>query len=156
MSDFLNKKAPDFKLEDQDGNWHTLADYKGQLVLLYFYPKDMTPGCTIEAECFRDRLNDYKNLGVQVLGVSNDDVKSHKKFVKKHNLNFPLLADVDKDLVNKYGVFVEKSMFGKKYMGIQRDSFLIDQDGVIIKHYEKVDPNKHVDEVLADIEALRM
>lgn len=154
MENLLNKKAPDFKLQDQDGKWHSLKDYKGKKVLLYFYPKDMTSGCTLEAQCFRDRMNDFKKLGVQVLGVSVDDVKSHRKFVDREKLNFPLLADVDKEVVNEYGVWVEKSMYGKKYMGIQRDTFLIDEKGVVLKHYEKVKPEKHVDEVMAELEEM--
>lgn len=141
-------------LMDQDRNSRSLKDFRGRYVLLYFYPKDMTPGCTTEAQCFRDRLNDLQALGVQVLGVSCDDVESHKKFVKAHGLNFPLLSDVDKDVVNKYGVWVEKSMYGKKYMGIQRDSFLIDPAGIVIKHYEKVKPEDHAAEVINDVKAL--
>lgn len=144
-------KAEDFKLQDQDGNWHSLADYRGQMVLLYFYPKDMTSGCTVEAQCFRDRMNDFRAFEIQVLGVSPDDVKSHKKFAEKERLNFPLLADVDKSVVQKYGVWVEKSMYGKKYMGVQRDTFLIDGEGEILKHYEKVKPENHIEEVLDDL-----
>lgn len=150
----LNKKAPDFKLQDQDGEVRSLADYKGKFVLLYFYPKDMTPGCTTEAQCFRDRLNELKGLGVQVLGVSADDVKSHKKFAEAHKLNFPLLADTEKEVIQKYGVWGEKSMYGKKYMGIMRESFLINGDGVIVKHYEKVKPAEHVEEVVRDVGAI--
>ncbi len=152
MASIIGKKAPDFKLQDQDGNWHSLADYKSQMVLLYFYPKDMTSGCTVEAQCFRDRMGEFKKHGVQVLGVSTDDVKSHKKFEEKEKLNFPLLADTEKDVVEKYGVWVEKSMYGKKYMGIQRDTFLIGPDGVVLKHYEKVKPENHVDQVMADLQ----
>lgn len=150
----VNKAAPDFELSDQDGQIRSLKDFRGQYILLYFYPKDMTPGCTTEAQCFRDRLNDLKALKVQVLGVSCDDVESHKKFVDAHGLNFPLLADVGKDVVNKYGVWLEKLMYGKKYMGIQRDSFLIDPAGIVIKHYEKVKPEDHPDEVINDVKAL--
>ncbi len=146
----LNQKAPDFTLLDQEGQEHSLSDYLGKKVLLYFYPKDDTPGCTTEACSFRDRLNELKKHNVQVLGVSVDDVKSHKKFAEKFGLNFPLLADTEKKVVNDYGVWGQKSMFGKKYMGIQRDSFLIDEKGVVIKHYEKVKPAEHVDEVIKD------
>ncbi len=149
------KKAPSFKLQDQDGKWHSLADYKGKHLVLYFYPKDLTPGCTIEAEKFRDAMSKLKKLGVSVLGVSCDDVKSHDKFACKYKLNFPLLADTDKELVAKYGVWVEKSMYGKKYMGIQRDTFLIGPDGKILKHYIKVKPEAHVAEIIADIEYLK-
>lgn len=148
-------KLPAFSLPDQDGNIHSLKDYAGQYVLLYFYPKDDTPGCTTEAQCFRDRMSEFKAHGVQVLGVSTDDEKSHKKFATKYGLNFPLLADVNKELVNALGVWVEKSMYGRKYMGTQRDSFLIGPDADIIKHYEKVKPEKHVDEVMEDIKQIK-
>lgn len=151
MSELLNGKAPDFKLQDQDGVVRSLADYRGRFVLLYFYPKDMTPGCTTEAQCFRDKLNDLKALGVQVLGVSADDVKSHKKFVEMHGLNFPLLADVDRKVIEVYGVWGEKSMYGKKYMGIMRESFLINGKGVVVKHYSKVKPAEHAEEVAKDM-----
>jgi len=150
MSNLENKQAPDFRLQDQDGKWHSLADYKGKKVLLYFYPKDMTSGCTVEACSFRDNLGSLKKIGVVVLGVSADDTKSHGKFAEKEKLNFPLLADVEKKAINAYGVWVEKSMYGKKYMGIQRDSFLIDEKGVVVKHYKKVKPEEHVAEVMRD------
>ena len=114
MSNLENKKAPDFRLQDQDGKWHDLADYKGRKVLLYFYPKDMTSGCTVEACSFRDNLGSLEKMGVVVLGVSADDVKSHGKFAEKEKLNFPLLADVDKKTIEAYGVWVGKSMYGKK------------------------------------------
>lgn len=147
----IHTKAPDFRLKDQTGTVHSLAEYAGMHVLLYFYPKDDTPGCTTEACSFRDRLNELKGKNVQVLGVSVDDEKSHKKFADKYQLNFPLLADTDKQVVANYGVWQEKSMYGKKYMGIVRESFLIGPDGVILKHYEKVKPETHVEEVLNDI-----
>lgn len=154
MIDFLGKAAPDFQLLDDEGKQRTLTEFRGQTVLLYFYPKDMTPGCTIEAECLRDRMNDLKTAGVQVLGVSVDDVKSHAKFKQKHHLNFPLLADTEKKVVTAYGVWKEKSMFGRKYMGISRESFLINRSGVLVKHYEKVQPASHAAEVLADVKAM--
>ncbi len=154
MGNLVGGSAPDFKLKDQDNKDWSLKDVHGQYALLYFYPKDMTPGCTTEAQCFRDRMNDFKGLGLQVLGISCDDVASHKKFAEKHGLNFPLLADVDKKVVNAYGVWVEKSMYGKKYMGIQRDSFLIDPKGKIVKHYVKVKPENHVMEVFEDLKEL--
>lgn len=150
----IGKKVPDFTLQDQDWESHSLSEFQGQKVLLYFYPKDDTPGCTVEACNFRDHLNELKKRGVQVLGVSPDSADSHKKFVAKHGLNFPLLADVDKEVVNMYGVWVQKSMFGKKYMGVQRDSFLIDEEGSLAKHYVKVKPKGHVAEVLADVDAM--
>ena len=145
-------KAPDFTLLDQDGNEHSLSDYAGKKVLLYFYPKDDTPGCTTEACNFRDRLNELKDKGVQVLGVSKDSVASHKKFAEKFRLNFPLLADEETSVIKAYGVWKQKSMFGKTYMGIQRDSFLIDENGNIVKHYTKVKPTTHVDDVVADLQ----
>lgn len=154
MKNLVGRIAPTFSLQDEAGNMHQLADYKGKYVLLYFYPKDMTSGCTVEAQCFRDRMNDFRSFGVQVLGVSCDDIKSHKKFVEKEKLNFPLLADVDKKTVNAYGVWVEKVMYGKKYMGIQRDTFLIDPSGKIVKHYVKVKPETHIEEVLKDLKEI--
>lgn len=154
MPDFLNKKAPEFTLADDGGERRSLSDYKGKIVLLYFYPKDMTPGCTIEAKCMRDRMNDLKSLGVVVLGVSTDSVESHRKFKEKHHLNFTLLADVEKTVVNEYGVWGKKSFMGRSYMGTSRESFLIDKKGVIVKHYEKVKPAEHAVEVLADVKEM--
>ena len=154
MADLLNKKAPDFKLEDQNEEIRSLSDYKGEFILLYFYPKDMTTGCTLEAQGFRNRLNLLNKLGIQVLGVSGDDVESHKKFADANKINFPLLADVDKKVIGKYGVWVEKSIYGKTYMGIQRDSFLIDREGKIIKHYVKVSPADHPTEVIKDVKEI--
>lgn len=150
----VGKKAPDFKLSDQGGTVRTLKDYLGKTVLLYFYPKDMTSGCTLEAQGFRDLAKEYKKRGIVVLGVSADSVASHKKFCEKESLNFTLLADIDKKTVEKYGVWKEKSMYGKKYMGISRESFLIDGAGKIVKHYEKVKPIEHPEEVLRDVDAL--
>lgn len=150
----MNEKAFSFKLPDQDGHIHSLSDYKGKIVLLYFYPKDMTPGCTTEAECFRDRLNDFQALGVQVLGVSVDSVESHKKFAGKHHLNFPLLSDMKKEVVDAYGVWKKKSLFGNTFLGIKRESFLINQKGEIVKHYEKVSPAQHPEEILKDVKDL--
>lgn len=149
------KKAPVFKLSDQDGKMHSLADYAGQTVLLYFYPKDMTSGCTTEAQGFRDLAKEYQKSGIVVLGVSIDNVKSHKKFCEKELLNFTLLSDEDKKVVEKYGVWQEKTMYGKKYMGTMRESFLIGADGRILKHYEKVNPVTHPGEVLKDADALK-
>ncbi len=144
----VGELVPDFTLQDQEGKSHTLSQYRGKKVVLYFYPKDMTPGCTVQAEGMRDSMNDLEAKEIVVLGVSVDDVKSHKKFVEKHNLNFPLLADTDKKVVEEYGVWKEKSMFGKKYMGIQRDTFLIDEEGKLIQHFTKVNPLKHAGQVL--------
>lgn len=155
MSRFENKRAPDFNLPDQDYKEHSLSDYKGKYVLLYFYPKDMTPGCTIEACAFRDSLNDLKAGGIQVLGVSTDSVESHKKFAKKYDLNFPLLADVNKKVVQYYDLFREKSFMGKIGFGIHRESFLINPEGKIVKHYKKVKPADHPSEVLKDTKAIK-
>lgn len=150
----LNQSAPDFKLPDETGQTHSLNDYHGQYVLLYFYPKDMTSGCTTEAQCFRDTINDLKAQNVQVLGVSADSIESHQKFKAAHHLNFPLLSDPEKTVIQKYGVWKEKSMYGRKYMGIVRESFLIDPEGNVVKHYEKVVPAKHAAEVLEDVKKL--
>lgn len=147
----LGKKAPEFSLVDQNEKTHTLADYAGQYVLLYFYPKDMTPGCTTQACTFRDSMNDFEGSGVQVLGISADSVEKHKKFAEKYSLNFPLLSDEEKTMLQDYEVWKEKSMFGKKYMGIQRDSFLVGPDGTVVKYYKKVKPADHPAEVLADV-----
>ncbi|MCR4330271.1 MAG: thioredoxin-dependent thiol peroxidase [Patescibacteria group bacterium] len=151
----IHKKAPSFKLKDQDGVIRSLSDYKGQMLLLYFYPKDMTPGCTIEAEVFRDLMKELIQEKVAVLGVSADSSARHKTFCDKHRLNFPLLSDEGKTVLQKYGVWVEKSMYGKKYMGIERESFLIDKNGIVVKHYEKVKPALHPQEVLNDVRAIK-
>ncbi|MCR4306864.1 MAG: thioredoxin-dependent thiol peroxidase [Candidatus Yonathbacteria bacterium] len=151
----IRKKAPSFKLKDQDGIIRSLSDYKGQMLLLYFYPKDMTPGCTIEAEVFRDLMKELIQEKVAVLGVSADSSARHKTFCDKHHLNFPLLSDEGKTVLQKYGVWVEKSMYGKKYMGIERESFLIDKNGIVVKHYEKVKPALHPQEVLNDVRAIK-
>ncbi len=141
-------KAPDFNAKDQDGNDVKLADLKGQRVVLYFYPKDDTPGCTKEACSFRDADDVYKSKSIRVLGVSTDNEKSHQKFISKFQLPFDLLADTDKQIVEAYGVWGEKSMYGKKYMGTFRKTFLIDGDGKIVKIFDKVDVAAHADEVL--------
>jgi len=141
--------APDFNAKDQDGKDVKLSDLKGQRVVLYFYPKDDTPGCTKEACSFRDADDVYRSKNIRVLGVSTDSEKSHQKFISKFQLPFDLLADTEKTIVNDYGVWGEKSMYGKKYMGTFRKSFLIDEEGTIVKIFEKVDVAAHADEVLA-------
>ena len=146
-------KAPDFSLPDQDGEMHKLSDYKGKWVLLYFYPKDDTPGCTVEACTIRDQFQDFKKIKAVVLGVSKDSVESHRKFADAYDLPFTLLSDEDKEVINKYGVWGEKNMMGRKYMGVKRMSYLIDPVGKIKKVYENVKPPKHAGEVLEDIEA---
>ena len=146
-------KAPSFMLPDQEGVMHTLAEYKGTWVLLYFYPKDDTPGCTKEACAIRDDFTDFEKLKLQVLGVSADSVKSHKKFVEKYTLPFILLADEEKKLIKAYGVWGKKKFMGREYNGIFRQSFLIDPRGNIAKVYEKVKPLEHAREVLADLKS---
>src|SRR5437867_4506396 len=141
--------APDFRLPADDGKTYSLKDLKGQRVVLYFYPKDDTPGCTKEACSFRDADSIYRSKGIRVLGVSTDDERSHQKFISKFQLPFDLLADTDKKIVNDYGVWGEKSMYGKKYMGTNRKTFLIDENGKIAKIFDKVDVANHADEVLA-------
>lgn len=140
--------APNFVANDQDGNEVKLADFQGSRVVLYFYPKDDTPGCTKEACSFRDANDIYTEKGIKVIGVSTDSEKSHQKFISKFNLPFTLLADTDKKIVNDYGVYGEKSMYGKKYMGVIRKTFLIDEDGKIKKIFDKVNVSEHADEVL--------
>lgn len=142
------KKAPDFTLPDQDGNKVKLSDFKGRYIVLYFYPKDDTPGCTKEACSFRDTFPEFNNVDAVILGVSPDSVSSHKKFAEKYKLPFRLLADEDKKVIEKYGVWKEKSMYGKKYMGVERTTFVIDPDGRIKKIFPKVKVDNHHQEVL--------
>lgn len=140
--------APDFALSDADGQQHKLSQYRGQPVVLYFYPKDDTSGCTKEACSFRDNFAELKKAGIVVLGISTDSEKSHRKFIDKYSLPFTLLADTEKKVVEKYGVWVEKSMYGKKYFGTARTTFLIDKEGRISHIYEKVKPENHAEEIL--------
>ena len=142
-------KAPAFTAKDQDGKTVKLSDLKGSRVVLYFYPKDDTPGCTKEACSFRDADDVYRKKGIKVYGVSTDSEKSHQKFISKFQLPFDLLADTDKEIVEKYGVWGEKSMYGRKYMGTFRKTFLIDEKGKIVKIFDKVNVSEHADEVLA-------
>jgi thioredoxin-dependent peroxiredoxin len=144
----VGKNAPDFSLPDQDGNLHRLSDYKGKPVVLYFYPKDDTPGCTKEACSFRDSFPEFRKAGIEVLGISTDDENSHTKFRLKYNLPFILLSDTDRKVVEKYGVWVEKNNYGKKYWGTARTTFLIDKDGKIVHIFNKVKPEEHAEEVL--------
>ncbi|NQV90170.1 thioredoxin-dependent thiol peroxidase [Candidatus Uhrbacteria bacterium] len=148
------KKAPAFTLPDQEGVVHKLSSYKGQWVLLYFYPKDDTPGCTKEACMIRDSWPKFKKLGIQVFGVSVDSVKKHAKFAEKYELPFTLLADEEKEVVQKYEVWGEKKFMGRTYMGISRVSYLIDPEGKIAKVYEAVKPAEHAQEVLSDLKKL--
>lgn len=149
------KPAPDFTLPDQNGKEHTLSEYLGKWVLLYFYPKDDTPGCTVEAETMRDNLTTFKRAGTVVFGISPDSIKSHTKFADKFKLTFSILSDEDKKIVKKYGVWGKKKFMGREYMGVERSSFLINPDGVVVKVYAKVKPAEHAKEVLADLTVLR-
>jgi len=142
------KKAPAFKLLDQDGKTHSLKDYLGKKVVLYFYPKDNTPGCTTEACSFRDEYSVFKKSNTVILGVSADAVKSHKNFSDKFSLPFPLLSDEAKGMIEEYGVWKEKSMYGKKYFGIERTTVIIDETGKVKKIFSKVKVNGHTEEVL--------
>lgn len=144
--------APLFSLPDQNGAEHSLENYRGSWVLLYFYPRDDTPGCTKEACGLRDAWKELQQADCMVLGVSTDSEESHKKFEEKFDLPFTLLADAEKEVVEAYGVWKKKSMYGKKYMGTARMSFLIDADGTIAKVYEKVKPAEHAQQVLKDLQ----
>jgi thioredoxin-dependent peroxiredoxin len=146
--------APDFTLPDQDGEELTLSSLRGQTVVLYFYPRADTPGCTVQACGVRDRSGDYAKAGARVIGVSRDDVAAVKKFAEKFDLDFTLLADADHAVAERYDIWVEKSMYGKKYMAVQRATFLIDPEGKIAKVFPKVSPKTHDDVVLAALAEL--
>ena len=143
------KKAPDFSLVNEKGETVQLKDYQGKNVILYFYPKDMTPGCTTEACDFRDKYEDFSHLNAVVLGVSPDDTKKHMKFIDKHGLPFSLLVDEDHAVAEAYGVWVLKKMYGREYMGIERSTFLIDGEGKLVKQWRKVRVKNHIEEVYA-------
>lgn len=147
-------KAPNFKLPASNGQTIALKDLKDKNVVIYFYPKDDTPGCTVEACGFRDIHKEIEKLNTVVLGVSPDGLKSHDKFIQKFKLPFILLADEEKKMANDYGVWIEKSMYGKKYMGVARTTFIIDAGGKIVKVFEKVTPKEHDKEVLEVLKAL--
>jgi peroxiredoxin Q/BCP len=147
-------KAPQFTLKDAEGNQIKLSDFKGKKVVLYFYPKDLTPGCTIEACAFRDDAAGIKRLGAVVIGVSADDERQHRKFRDKHDLNFPLLADTDHKVSEQYGAWQEKSMYGRKYWGVARITYIIDENGRVAKVFEKVKPNGHSKEVIQSLKEL--
>jgi len=140
--------APDFTLQSSGGGTISLKDFRGKNVVLYFYPKDMTPGCTTEACDFRDYHPEFAKLDTVVLGISPDDVKTHDKFTAKHELPFPLLADPDHQVAEAYGVWVLKKMYGREYMGIERTTFLIDREGTVANVWRKVKVKGHVQEVL--------
>ena len=147
----VGDSAPSFKLQDQNGDWHTLGDYKGKYVVLFFYPKDGTPGCTTEACNFRDNIFAFDDLNTQILGISLDDVDSHKEFSEKYSLPYPILADVEKESAVDYGVLGKFMMMTIT----KRESFIIDPEGLIVKHYKNVDPDKHTDEVIEELKSLQ-
>jgi peroxiredoxin Q/BCP len=151
----IGKKAPAFSLKDQFGQKISLKDFLGKVVVLYFYPKDATPGCTQEACDFQDSLVQLKKSGAIVLGVSKDSVESHEKFAEKQGLSFSLLSDPEGQICEKYGVWKEKSLYGRKFMGIERTTFVIDRVGKIFEVFEKVKVKGHVAEVLETVKALK-
>ena len=143
--------APDFELDDQNGKVRRLSEFRGKKILLYFYPRDNTPGCTTEACQLRDNFPKFGKINAVVLGISTDSVESHKKFAQKYQLPFTLLADINKKVVKAYGVWQTKKFMGREFMGTVRTSFLIDERGKIVKIYEKVKPPVHAQEVLQDL-----
>jgi peroxiredoxin Q/BCP len=148
-------QAPDFSLADENGDLRRLSDYRGKVVVLYFYPKDDTPGCTTEACGFRDQYEDYKRAGVVVIGISPDDIKKHQKFKTKYNLPFTLLADTDHSVCEAYGVWGRKKFMGKEYDGVFRTTFLIGKDGTILHVFENVKPEGHSQEILKVLDEIK-
>ncbi|WP_252229410.1 thioredoxin-dependent thiol peroxidase [Clostridium sp. ZBS15] len=147
----IGELAPNFTLQGCDEKIHSLNDYKGKKVILYFYPKDNTPGCTAEACDFRDNYNIIENKNTVVIGISKDNLNSHNKFISKFNLPFILLSDEEKTVCKLYDVIKEKNMFGKKVLGIERSTFIIDENGILIKEFRKVKVKGHIEEVLSNI-----
>lgn len=147
-------KAPDFSLQDQNGDVKTLKDYVGKWLIVYFYPKDDTPGCTKEACAFRDGRDMLQGLGAEIVGISKDTVKSHAKFIDKHSLNFTLLSDTSTETIQAFGSWKLKKFMGREYMGINRDTYLINPKSEIVKKYEGVNPAKHFEEIYEDLKAL--
>jgi len=145
----------DFKLPDQNGNIHSLSQYKGKFIVLYFYPKDDTPGCTKEACSFRDSIAELKKLGIVILGVSKDSVPSHKKFAEKYHLNFPILSDENKKVLKLYKAWGKKKFLGKNFEGTLRMTYFIDNNFKIKKIYKNVNPSIHADEILKDIKTFK-
>ena len=150
----IGQKAPDFSLMDQEGTCHNLGQYLGSWIVLYFYPKDDTPGCTKEACGFRDVFGELKKNNIIILGVSKDTVESHKKFNSKYHLNFTLLSDEDKAVIKQFGAWGKKKFMGREYDGVLRITYLIDSKGFIKKIYEKVKPEEHANEILHDVASL--
>lgn len=147
-------KAPDFSLQDQTGTTRTLSDYMGKWLVVYFYPRDDTPGCTTEACAFRDGRDMLEGLGAKVVGISKDSVKSHAKFANKHDLNFTILSDESTETIQVFGSWKLKKFMGREYMGITRDTYLINPKGVIIKKYEGVNPKTHFEQIYNDLSKL--
>lgn len=147
----IGNLAPDFTLMGSDGKEHKLSDYRGKKVILYFYPKDNTPGCTTEACDFRDNINEINNLNAIVIGISKDNLNSHNKFIEKFNLPFTLLSDEEKVVCELYDVIKEKNMYGKKVLGIERSTFIINEEGTLIKEFRKVKVKGHIEEVLNEL-----
>ncbi len=148
----VGEKAPAFSLLGSDGKKYSLKDFKGKKIVLYFYPKDDTSGCTKEACSFRDNLSAITKKGAVVIGISPDGIKAHEKFISKYDLNFLLLSDEEKTILQKYGVWKEKSMYGRKYMGVERTTFIIDEKGKISHLFPKVKVDGHTEEVIAALQ----
>ena len=144
----VGKVAPDFTLQNQEGENISLSDFKGQNVVLYFYPKDMTPGCTTQACDFRDNYDAFKDLNTVIIGISPDPIERHQKFIDKHELPFQLLADIEQEVAKQYDVWKLKKMFGKEFYGIERSTFILDKEGIIQKEYRKVRVKGHIEETL--------
>lgn len=147
-------KAADFKLQDQNGDWRELKDYHGKWVVVYFYPKDNTPGCSAEACSFRDGRSDIKELGAEVIGISRDSVTSHKKFADKYHLNFTLLSDPQHEVIESYNSWKKLRFMGKSYMGIERNTFIISPQGEIVKEFIGVDPKNHAEQIVGELKTL--
>src|SRR3990170_6173954 len=147
-------KAIDFNLPDQEGRLHSLSDYKGSWLVLYFYPKDFTPGCTKEACSFRDASREFSQRGVKIVGISKDSVASHKKFAEKYKLKFPLLSDTEHEVIEAYGAWGKKKFMGREYYGIIRNTVIINPKGKIVKEYKNVNPLVHSSEILKDLAGL--
>lgn len=146
-------KAPSFSAKDQDGNKVSLSGYKGKKLVIFFYPQDMTPTCTVQACNLRDNFSLLKKHGLEILGISPDSSESHKKFETRHQLPFPLLADTGRKIIDHYGVWGEKQLYGRKYMGLHRTTFIIDEKGVILKVFLKPKSKQHAEEIIAALSA---
>jgi thioredoxin-dependent peroxiredoxin len=154
MYNGFNMKAPGFSLRDQNEQIHTFSEYSGKYLLIYFYPKDDTPGCTKEACNFRDGINELTKRGVEIVGISKDSVSSHKKFADKYKLNFTLLSDPEHQVIEAFGAWGIKKFMGKEFQGVKRNTYLINPSGEIIKTYENVNPLSHFENILKDLEII--